>query len=298
MAKRKQTNRKERGTYLGGHHASAIVGAHPYLSAADVYREIVEGQRENISDRPWIRRGAIIEPGLLDWVEREIGLAPGTMMRDQFIVDPEYDFLAGTLDGITPDECVIEVTSTTSKSSLWGSQPASYKVDQAQWYMMLAGMRRARIVVMLADTGEIREWQIGRDDERIALLRTAAIGWWERHVIRREPLPEQSPEVEPEGEIEAGEFDDLISELIEWQAKQKLCEESVREIRDQLQTEIEQRNAKRMRGQRATVSIVTSTRCKTAWDRIAYEMQIPQSTIEAHTTTTTTRFVATRETKR
>lgn len=193
---------------MGGHHVAAAMGAHPFLSPHDAYQALVEQDSPDISEQPAVRRGRICEPGILEWLKEQ---GHKIDAEDYFISGEEWE--GGTIDGVKFSglevfglkdiEVVHEVTTCTSKSlDGWGpdgGKPKAYKEIQTLYYMGQSGAQRGQITLFVVDTGEIRQYHVGRDEERISLIRAAAKKLWER-VESRDP-PEQEKQ-EPTKEIE------------------------------------------------------------------------------------------------
>lgn len=186
--------RKERGTYIGGHQISALMGMHPFMSEVDVWVHSVNGDTEDISEQPAVRRGRILEPGFLDWIQEKHVDPKALFRRDFFVVDKEFDYFAGTIDAAELDEKeqpvhLHEVTTTTSWSlGSWGESgdpdgASTYKWMQAQWYMGITGAKRATIWLFVADNGDIRRYDFARNDESILAMRTRGQEWWQKHVV-------------------------------------------------------------------------------------------------------------------
>ena len=189
--------RYERGTYLGGQQIAAVMGLHPYMSIGDVFARAVWKEDNVDPDAPAIRRGRILEPGLLDEAMRIDDIDPRRFVRDHFAVDDGVDFFAGTIDGVTLDEhgfvdTIYEVT-TSSKygSKLWGisgsEDAAHYKWVQSQWYMGILGARRARIFCLFVDDDDLREYTVPRAEGAIREMRGIGEEFWLDHVLVRDP---------------------------------------------------------------------------------------------------------------
>jgi predicted phage-related endonuclease len=185
--------RKERNTYIGGHQIAAIMGMHPFQSAVDVWQQIVKKNSEDIGEKPAVRRGRILEPGFLDWIE-ENHVENGSLFRRDFFVSGPEEFFGGTIDAAELNENerprhLHEVTTTTSWSlDSWGADgdpdgASLYKWVQAQWYMGITGAASADIWLFVADTGEIRRYPIKRSDESIAAMQEQGKEWWNKHVV-------------------------------------------------------------------------------------------------------------------
>lgn len=196
---RRPTSERQRGTYIGGPDAAAIVGANRYATAADVYSRIVHGYRPERNAK--MLRGHIIEPGLLDYAAEWRGKQ---VFRDCFFVDDRVPFFRCSVDGTEPDIDAPDVIHETKtwRPSAWGIEhdekwgptdsddiePAA--AAQCQWEMGITGAREAHVWCYLLDEdSEPRHYVLHRDPRRIRELRDAAEQFWWDHVVPKVPPP-------------------------------------------------------------------------------------------------------------
>ena len=203
--------RKQRGTYIGGHCATAIMGLHPYREAGDVFAAMVHGYLPDISNNPKVRRGLICEPGLLDRVEEE----RGPIKRDLHVVGANNLF-AGTLDCVESKSGIIhDVTVTDRTSHAWASGLAEYKVLQLQWYMGIIEdcaycvsknglvfdgwpypiVDHAFLTVFYADTGDIVEHRVEKDHDFIARAKDEVETFLDKNIQEKIPPENVSDDV-------------------------------------------------------------------------------------------------------
>ena len=278
-----KVSRLERGTYCGGQQAAAVIGAHPFMTAHDVYNDTVNGRmgdRDGVgtfSSNPAMRRGSIIEPGLLEWVKAKRGVSGDLWATDQFYVDHSVPFMAGTVDAVemAPDgsiEHIHETTSTTTRSlSKWGfdGEPngaLAYKWVQTQFYLGITGAKSATIWLFVTDTGEIREYPTARNDAAIASIRDAVEAFWLDCVMERVPphidhsamsaealeamfsVLDRTYEADPT--VEAPVTEEIVAAAHEYDAARKAMD--VEETR------------KRAAGTRLKLAMLSGTKCQ--WD--------------------------------
>jgi len=185
--------RLERDRYIGGHAVAAILGLHPHTTAGDVYAALALGSNEDISDKPAVKRGRIIEPALLTYVEDEQGRE---LKRDWFVLDDGIPFFGGTVDG-ADDTGLVEVTTFNSNSRhLWGANgtadAATHKWIQSQWYMGITGKQRADVVALCVDTDELLHYPCPAIEDAIVEMREAAeMFWWDHIIAKKPPDPTQ-----------------------------------------------------------------------------------------------------------
>jgi len=193
----KEELRLRRGTYIGGHHAAAIMDAHPFADIADVWLELTGTKRmPDISGDPMVRRGLIIEPGLLDWIVESRGL--DDVRRDVFVKSDSLH-CGGTIDMMATENGkrqLFEVTSITSRGvDKWRDGPAEYKRIQALYYASILAhscgsvVSSIEIVCFVTDTGEIIEHSIPFDFDSQAeaeKIRKACELFWLQNITTME----------------------------------------------------------------------------------------------------------------
>lgn len=182
--------RLPRGSYIGGHDVVAIMGLHPFSTAGDVYAHMVLGRKEDISARPAVRRGRIIEPGLIAEIAKDKGL---TVRQNLFVLDDEVPYLGGTVDAIDEGRrLLLEVTTTHSRNrASWGptgtDDASTYKWMQAQFYLGLLGWDEALIACFVTDTDELLEYPVRAKPGAIEEMRDAAERFYLEHVGPKVP---------------------------------------------------------------------------------------------------------------
>lgn len=199
--------RLPRGTYIGGHQMSAIIGMHPYSSIGDVYAQCALGisgiTDDEVDADPSspnvLRRGKICEDGVIEYIERVcLGLPSGTLKRDVFVVDKDVPFFAGTIDAAEVDDDgkivhVHEVTVTSTRASdAWGIDgdpggASKYKWIQCQHYQGISGATGGTVWLFIADTGEIRRYPAAKKNSAIESMRNDAEMFWLEHVLPKIP---------------------------------------------------------------------------------------------------------------
>ncbi len=196
-----------RGTYIGGPDAAAIIGAHRYRTAGDVYASIVHGHRPTRSAK--MLRGLIMEPGLIDYAAEWRGVP---LARDCFFVDNHVPFFRCSVDGTEPDIDRPKVIHETKTWRPWDPEEAHLRwgptdsddiepsaAAQSQWEMGITGAVECHVWLYLLDEdSEPRHYVLKRDNKRISDMRNAAEQFWWDHIFRKWP-----PDVAPYDEAAA-----------------------------------------------------------------------------------------------
>ena len=214
--------KRQRGTYIGGHDASAILGLNPYRSAGDVYAGIVHGWQQERTPR--MLRGLIVEEGLMSHAAQMRGTelrgaeliakaallaqvldeaAPIQIARDAFFLDDRIPFFGGSVDAVESPfdrpRIIHEAKSTLANG--FGTEPLATRWGpdgtddvertawlQVQWYMGITGAQEAHVWLLVLDGDEEpRHYIVPRNRTAIVELREAAEAFWWDHVVPRVP---------------------------------------------------------------------------------------------------------------
>ncbi len=202
--------RRNRGTYIGGSDAAAILGLSPYRTIGEVWLEKIRAQdaleNETPLDDPdvptrFTRWGKKWEPLIIEeyaeQTQNRVEMPGLTLYRH-----PEHPFIGGTIDAtaVTPfgDKRIVEAKTTDGflqwREQIWGPSGSSEVPD---WYLVqlfqyLVVRRHEGFLVgdfaVLIGGNDFRilpvEWE--QDFEDLLLERLV---WFWRLVTRREPPP-------------------------------------------------------------------------------------------------------------
>ena len=128
-------NQRRQG--IGGSDAAAVLGYSRWRSAYDVWRDKISDDVAD-TDNESTRRGTRREPELIQEYSNLTGKA---VYKAPHLVHPDYGYVCANLDGIIPNERVIEA-KTARRSDGWG-EPGSEDIPidyylQTQHYMLIA----------------------------------------------------------------------------------------------------------------------------------------------------------------
>lgn len=182
--------REERRKGIGGSDVAAIMGLSAYKSPFQVYVEKTEGLSDDISDKPSVYWGNVLEPVVADEYARrhpetEV-IVPDFMLRskdrpwaqaslDRVIVDPEL----GT--------GVLEIkTAGFMRSCDWDEYVPIYYLTQVAHYMSVTGCGFADVAVLIGGQ-DYREFRVMRDQDDIETVNRAVDRFWEDNVLARVP---------------------------------------------------------------------------------------------------------------
>jgi putative phage-type endonuclease len=194
---------------IGGSDIGAILGLSPYRSAIDVWLDKL-GRRRNENSAVHLRYGHHLEPFVAKEYERETGHT--THAYPHTIRHPVHSHLFAHVDrlvcvdgqgvvdeaGEVTTKVLLECkTASAFTSSQWGTPwtdeiPATY-VAQCVWYMALTGCDEAHVAVLLGNS-DFRVYRVLRDNQLAGALISAALQFWDQHVLSGDPPPARARE--------------------------------------------------------------------------------------------------------
>lgn len=191
-----EQQRQQRRNFIGSSDAAALFGLDPFKTAADVYLEktgrVTPDEGSEATDR-----GTLLEPAVLDWAQREIGVefARGVMLTSE----P----LAANFDGLSFESApafVVEAKTTTACAD-WGD-PGTDEVPervivQVHHQFAVAGpaFRLAYVPVLMPLFGRFvfRMYRVERRDDLAEAVADAGREFMLKHVRADTPPPDCLP---------------------------------------------------------------------------------------------------------
>lgn len=152
-----------RHRYIGASEIAAIVGEHPFLSAAELAARKLSAT--NAADNLSMARGRYLEDAVARWWGSEHGVE---------LVEPEFvylydDTLIATLDRLAGDT-VVEIKTTATHCRT----PPAHWLDQVQTQLLATGLVHAHIVVLDASL-QLSTFDVEADPvHQMTLYRAAA----------------------------------------------------------------------------------------------------------------------------
>lgn len=211
-----------RAQHLTASEIPALFGVDPYRSAADLWL-IKTGQLEPSESGEAAEIGHMLEPGLLDWAEREIGspLSRRNALRvhPDGIVSCTYDALV-----VGKPECVQAKTTgilnPLADKEEWGDagtdQVPERVIMQVQAEMAVTNLRVAWVPVLIGGRGRFL-YKVERHDNIIKEILGEAESFWRVNVEKGVP-PAGIPRLETLARVRRAEgkcvaVDDDLAEL-------------------------------------------------------------------------------------
>ena len=178
----------DRSTYLGSHDIAAIMGDHPFLTKMQVFLNKT-GIPEDISDRPWIRWGNVMQgPILQEYCRKEDYFA---IEKEEFRRHEKYDFIGSTPDGTIIDlKKSIDAKNQRFKTIEWGEeysdQVPRYVLWQAHCHMTTWNHDVCDIPVLFSGCDH-EIFRIEKDPEISEAIIEIAHTFWNDHILTKEP---------------------------------------------------------------------------------------------------------------
>lgn len=185
---------QDRRGYLGGTDISAIFGVNPWKSTYDLWEEktaaeFVQPEIEPAREKRF-RRGKKFEPWVIELLEEEHGIF--VQKRNQRYTDEEYPWMSCEIDFEYMGDlglCNGDIkTISPFAAGEWGEEGTDelplYYCLQFMWGLMIT-KRPMCLVGAMIGADDLRVYQVKRDEELIASMRSKALQFWKEHVEKR-----------------------------------------------------------------------------------------------------------------
>lgn len=173
--------REQRTKGIGGSDVAAIMGFSPWRTPAQVWLEKTgRVQPEDISDRPYVEFGNIMEPLVGSWYSK---MHPSSLVRRVNAVcqSIERPWAQASLDYEVRDPelgwGVLEIKTARSDQD-WSDGVPLYYQTQVIHYMTVTGRKFADVAVFFRDTCEFAEYRVTYDEEDATRLAADVDNFW------------------------------------------------------------------------------------------------------------------------
>ncbi len=185
---------------IGGSDIGAIMGLNEYSSPLKVYKQKVEGFKEDLSDNANIKKGKVLEDLILkEYVRPKMESLGYTVAKPNFmIVNNQYPYLRANVDGIgfsyTDDQnpIIIEIKWVSefgevkwNKEEYLGIPPSYYA--QIQLYLLVTGCEKAYLCALFDKKWEMHYYEIPKDEAFCALLLKQALAFYSYNMLMKIP---------------------------------------------------------------------------------------------------------------
>lgn len=241
---------------IGGSDIGAILGLNPYSSPLKIYRQKVEGWREDLSDNVNVKKGKELEDLILtNYVKpyfNKIGYEVG---KPKFmIINGKYPFFRANVDGIAfkpgtdyKNNIIVEIKWVSEWAEVnwnkpeYNGVPSSYYA-QVQLYMAVTGAKSAIICALFDKNWEMNYFVVPRDEMFIMTMINKGREFYQYNMLMKMP-PRLSYEIDKEAVTEAikstpkeltpsKELSDYIEKYLSNGAKIKKAEEVQAQLKD------------------------------------------------------------------
>lgn len=177
----------ERRKGIGGSDVAAIMGLIAYSTPYQVWLEKTQGIHDDISDKPAVMWGNILEPVVgehymdchpdrhvrrVNAIARSIERPWAQASLDYEVNDPELGW------------GVLEIkTAGWRREQDWEEGVPTYYLTQVAHYLSVTGRPFADVAVLIAGQ-DYREYRVMRDDEDVATVNAAVDEFWHEYVER------------------------------------------------------------------------------------------------------------------
>ena len=168
--------KEQRLNYLTGTDAPIICGLSPFCTRHELWEYKTRRKvQEDISNKPAVKAGIMLEPAIRDWLAQELQVPIRTITK--LIVHDELPWMAGNIDGhIVKDSmregAIVEIKTTSSPDG-WGDSgsttiPRVYLLQVAH-YMAVTYSTRCYVAVLIRGV-DFRHYTIDCDYDLESLL--------------------------------------------------------------------------------------------------------------------------------
>jgi len=191
---------------IGGSDAAAAIGVSRWKSPLQLYLE-KSGEIEQPEVGEAAYWGNVLEAVVADEFTKRTGKKVQRVNR--ILIHPEYQYMIANIDRrVVGENAVLECKTTGAwNGKEWeGDEIPSEYIIQVMHYLAVTGAEKAYVAVLIG--GNRFAWkEIARDEELIAMMTNAEMGFW-NYVVSQTPPPLS----ESKAELTAGIMDRLYPE--------------------------------------------------------------------------------------
>ena len=176
---------QQRTEGVGGSDVAAIMGLSPWRTPLQVWLEKTgREQPQNISDKPYVAFGNIMEPVVGKWYAdryptftvRRVNAICQSISRPWAQASLDYEVRISGRWG------VLEI-KTARTAQDWQDGVPAYYLTQVTHYLSVTGRPFAVVAVLFRDTCEFKDYYIKRDEEDVAAVDAAVDAFWRDYVV-------------------------------------------------------------------------------------------------------------------
>lgn len=186
---------------IGGSDIGAILELNTYTSPLKIYKQKVEGYREDVSDNPFIKKGKDLEDLILtNYVKPYFHKMGYTVGKPNFmIINSDYPFFRANVDGIAfkkgedyHNNIIIEIKWVSEWAEVnwfkpeYNGIPASYYA-QVQLYMAVTGARSTILCALFDKNWEMHYFVIPYDESFVKNLIAKGRDFYQYNMLMKIP---------------------------------------------------------------------------------------------------------------
>lgn len=172
----------DRKKYLGSTDCAAIIGICKYRNALSVFNQKLGLEQQNQNNA--MKLGLLLEPIVMKLAEEQLKVK--IKQTQIHYKHPSYEFIGGTIDGLTECGTLIEVkTSRIGSDFTQASIPDNYLI-QVQYLMGLSNTTKCFVCVLIGGQ-DFRTYTIYFDKSLYQRLISASVSFWENNILKMVP---------------------------------------------------------------------------------------------------------------
>lgn len=196
---------------IGGSDIGAILGLNPYSSPLKIYKQKVEGYKEDLSKNVFVKKGKELENLILtNYVQpyfAKLGYEVGK--PDFMLINTDYPFFRANVDGIAykkdgnyKNNIIVEIKWVNEYAEInwnkpeYNGVPASYYA-QIQLYMAVTGASSAIVCALFDKNWEMNYFTVPRDEMFILEMISKGRDFYQYNMLMKMP-PRLSYEIDKE----------------------------------------------------------------------------------------------------
>jgi len=174
---------------IGGSMAAATLGEHEYITPLQAYYALTDGVLPDISDKPDVIRGTLLEPIAAKRLRDTMGISVMRHHQSEFLYNPRYPWAHALPDYWLQDKAVIAEIKVPTPYNWERLDERIPTYIQAQCFhqMAVCDVEAVLLVCLNPVTMEIWRQLYPRDQETIDMLMEQEQAFWETHVVPRAP---------------------------------------------------------------------------------------------------------------
>lgn len=189
---------EQRLNYVTGTDAGIICGVNPYKTRLQLWMEKTRSIKQEEVNNRFVKAGNYLEPVISRWFCDETKLSVNTN-KNNLIIHPEHDFIAGNIDGFIENENLVFEAKTSAYGHGFGPQgsfemPDHYLCQLAHY--VACTNADGGILCVLIGGNDLRWYHYERDEALEAMIISKEKEFWELVKSGTKPEPQTVEDIE------------------------------------------------------------------------------------------------------